>query len=288
MISINNPHAQRLRFRAAGTVMIGLLLGLGPRAEAVPTGTGTNLFRNVTVTNTLTLGGESRTNWPAGVTNNSVGTVNIVDSAITAAKLTNGAVQGEKLAAAAVSNVNIAANAVTSNKIDWTTMPAGLQDGSVASNWSKYPATLNVNAGGQAVTNIGAAARSLTAASILQWNDAVVVKQGAGTIAAGQVYYYDAAAGGTWTLADASTNTTAQGLLGLALGASVANDGLLVTGVATNSAFTAGDVLYLSTTAGAMAATAPTASNEIVRVVGYAISNTNIVFNPDRTFVELQ
>jgi hypothetical protein len=49
-----------------------------------------------------------------------------------------------------------------------------------------------------------------------------------------------------------------------------------------------GDVLYLSETPGELTNTAPTTSEAVVRVVGYAINDTpGLWFNPDNTWVEL-
>ena len=51
-----------------------------------------------------------------------------------------------------------------------------------------------------------------------------------------------------------------------------------------------GDVLYLTTTAGDCSATAPSASGNAVRIVGYQVNHASdgqIWFNPDNTFVEI-
>jgi hypothetical protein len=51
--------------------------------------------------------------------------------------------------------------------------------------------------------------------------------------------------------------------------------------------FTAGDVLYVSTTAGEWHQHAPNGSGETVRVVGYGIANNRMLFYPDETWIEL-
>jgi hypothetical protein len=112
------------------------------------------------------------------------------------------------------------------------------------------------------------------------------MKQGDGPISFSNLYYYKS--DGSWALANATTNTTASGLLGLALGGSVAADGLLLNGTCTNNwGFTAGAIIYMGTNNGALATAMPTGTNNIVRIVGYAISTTNIYFNPDRTYIEI-
>lgn len=115
-----------------------------------------------------------------------------------------------------------------------------------------------------------------------------VVKFGTGTLTAGSLYYLSST--GAWVLADADSASTSKGMLGIALGSSPTTDGLLIEGFATNAAFTqtTGDVLYVSTTAGAITSTAPSTPGQIVRVVGYKIPTTNtIYFTPDPTWITL-
>jgi hypothetical protein len=50
--------------------------------------------------------------------------------------------------------------------------------------------------------------------------------------------------------------------------------------------YTSGNPLYLSpSTAGAITGTLPATSGQIVRIVGYALGNTDIFFNPDKTYI---
>ena len=51
--------------------------------------------------------------------------------------------------------------------------------------------------------------------------------------------------------------------------------------------WTSKDILYLSETTGEITAVAPTTSTSIVRIIGYAISATEIFFDPDITYVEV-
>lgn len=46
-------------------------------------------------------------------------------------------------------------------------------------------------------------------------------------------------------------------------------------------------IVYASTTAGTWSSATPTGTGEIVRVIGYATSATELYFNPDRTWIEL-
>jgi hypothetical protein len=103
---------------------------------------------------------------------------------------------------------------------------------------------------------------------------------------------------GSWGQADADGAATgddedrdAMGMLAIALGTNPLNDGMLIKGVITMD-YDLGDVgnpIYVKTTAGAMTHTAPTASGDFVRVVGYCLDDTHgiMYFNPDNTWVEI-
>ncbi|MDP2989236.1 MAG: hypothetical protein Q8O57_01555, partial [Kiritimatiellota bacterium] len=118
------------------------------------------------------------------------------------------------------------------------------------------------------------------------WNNGVIIYQGTNTgLVAGNLYYLD---GNTnWTSASASTNATAKGLIGLALGTTVAN-GLLLNGqYPTNTSFVSGAILYIDTNNCAITTNAPFQTNNVVRIVGYVINTSTIMFNPDRTYIEV-
>ena len=119
------------------------------------------------------------------------------------------------------------------------------------------------------------------------WDNAVVMKEGSGSIAFSNLYYYKS--DGSWAAANASTTNTARGLLGLALGNSIADNGLLLNGHCTNNnwGFAVGSIIYMDTHNGALTTSKPTNANNIVRIVGYTISATKIYFNPDRTFIKI-
>ncbi len=121
----------------------------------------------------------------------------------------------------------------------------------------------------------------------VKWDNAVLMKEGGGgPLVYSNLYYYQADS--NWYKANAVTNTTAKGMLGLALGTSIANDGLLLNGYCTNAwGFAAGSVLYMDTNDGALATSMPTGTNNVVRIVGYAVSDSKIYFNPDRTYIEI-
>ena len=65
---------------------------------------------------------------------------------------------------------------------------------------------------------------------------------------------------------------------------------MLLKGMVTlnHDAGTVGDPLFLSATAGRVQPTAPSGTNDIVRLVGYCLNSTNgqIYFNPSNDFIK--
>ena len=108
------------------------------------------------------------------------------------------------------------------------------------------------------------------------------------TIAQWELVYLD----GTpdWNLTDASSVATSGGVqVALATESGTASNPLnvLFSGIARNDgwSWTAGDPIYISETAGALTQTAPTATDSVTRVVGYALSDDAIYFNPSNDWV---
>ncbi len=116
-----------------------------------------------------------------------------------------------------------------------------------------------------------------------------IIFLGSTATTAGKLYHYKS--DGTWEEADADAASTCDGLLAVALGTNSASSGMLLRGTVTLShdPGALGDVLFVSTTAGEITATAPSGSGDIVRVVGYCLHATGgqIWFNPDGAFVEV-
>ena len=125
-------------------------------------------------------------------------------------------------------------------------------------------------------------------------NGDVVYFGGTTSMTIGKIYHYKS--DGTWEIANADAVATADGLLGVALGAASDTNGMLLRGMVTldHDPGAIGDVLYVQSdnagTPGNATATAPSASGDCVRIIGYQVShasNGNIWFNPDNTFVEV-
>ena len=125
-------------------------------------------------------------------------------------------------------------------------------------------------------------------------NGDVVYFGGTTSMTVGKIYHYKS--DGTWEIANADAVSTADGLLAVALGAASDTNGMLLRGLVTldHDPGAIGDVLYVQSdnagTPGNATATAPSASGDCVRIIGYQVShasNGNIWFNPDSTFVEV-
>jgi hypothetical protein len=127
-----------------------------------------------------------------------------------------------------------------------------------------------------------------------------IIKLGSATTTLSNLYFLTDS--GAWTATDANAEATAGPvLLALALGTNSGTHGMLLRGfarvasslLASTGTAKQGDPVYISGTAGALTFTAPSANNDIVRVVGHLIipanSNTDsiIYFNPDTTWVKV-
>lgn len=113
-----------------------------------------------------------------------------------------------------------------------------------------------------------------------------------------EIYYLRT--NGQWFQADADTVLTSGSvLLGVGLGGDPQTVGLLLKGfvrvasteILNKPTNVPGLPLYISTTAGHFDFTAPSASGDVVRIVGYAIDEDGgdvlVYFDPDKTFVEI-
>ena len=103
---------------------------------------------------------------------------------------------------------------------------------------------------------------------------------------AGYIYAWD----GDWNnsaQAD-SSSTTYHKLLGVSNGNDMVLDGVVKVGI--NPGGSNGDPVYLDAAAGGRGTTtAPTGSNQYVRIIGYVVDSTNglIYFCPDKTWIKL-
>lgn len=115
-------------------------------------------------------------------------------------------------------------------------------------------------------------------------HEGTVLSIGSTALTAGTVYMWD---GTQWNTANAGAVATADGLMGVATATATGPD-VLVSGIIYMSATgSVGDPLYLDTTTGALNATAPSASGEIVRVMGYKLDANRVYFNPSNDWLEI-
>ncbi len=111
------------------------------------------------------------------------------------------------------------------------------------------------------------------------------------TITAMQMVYL--ASDGEWAISDASAEATSTGMLSIALEAGTDGNPMKVALPGSfikdeTWAWTPGDILYASETAGEITATAPTGTTDaVVRIVGYAITADTIYFDPSPSYVVL-
>jgi hypothetical protein len=113
-----------------------------------------------------------------------------------------------------------------------------------------------------------------------------------GSFAAGDLLYISGASGGnpSCAKADADGESTCSTMLVVANAAiaSTATGSAIAWGYVSGlSSLTAGAIYYASTTAGSITTTAPSGSSDIVRIIGYALSTTELFFNPDPTYIEI-
>jgi hypothetical protein len=111
-----------------------------------------------------------------------------------------------------------------------------------------------------------------------------IVTFGSGTVATFSTYAFQSTS--VWGQTDADYATGSTGLIAIALANSVSR-GMLLRGYVENISWnwTVGGAIYLSTSPSTLTQTAPTALNDYIRIVGYAIATQSIYFCPDNTWV---
>ena len=218
-----------------------------------------------------------------------VTTAKIASSAITTAKIAAGNVSTASYADASVNAAKLADNAVTTAKINADAV-TGAKIADDAIN-SEHYAAASIDAEHLAVGKDGAFSFDATPNTDHTANGPQTSTMSAGytTTIMDLVYL---GSGNEWLEADADATGTSINLLGIAL--EVKNDGQPMN-VALPGSFvrdnswnwTGGVPLYISNTPGAITATKPTGSGDVVRTVGYAVASHSIYFNPSSDYVTL-
>jgi len=115
----------------------------------------------------------------------------------------------------------------------------------------------------------------------------IIIKLHSTSTTFGKLYYKSNLAA-SWSQANAGSDGATR-MLGVALGTSSANDGMLLQGLIriASHGLSAGAPIYVSTTNGEFTTTPPSSGGDYVRVVGYTIDSNIIYFNPSGTWVEV-
>ena len=151
----------------------------------------------------------------------------------------------------------------------------------------------HISASGEITTHVGQHIFVKTSTTDADAKGDIVYLGGTTSMDAGKIYHFKN--DGTWEIANADAASTSDGLLAVALGAASDINGMLLRGTVTldHDPGAIGAVLFLQSdnagTPGQATATAPSANNNVVRVVGYLLDSSNgqIWFNPSSTFVEV-
>jgi hypothetical protein len=203
-------------------------------------------------------------------------------TALNATQLTSGTIPIARIADDAITTAKIAPDAITAAEI-----------GDNVIN-SEHYAAASIDAEHLAVGKDGAL--SLAILSNTSGADHTAAGPQTNTISSGYsstimdlVYL---GAGNKWLEADADATGTSINMLGIALeaktdaqGMNVALPGSFVRDDTWN--WTGGVPLYVSNTPGAITATKPTGSGDVVRTVGFAVTSNEIYFNPSSDYVTL-
>jgi len=115
----------------------------------------------------------------------------------------------------------------------------------------------------------------------------IILPIGSGSVVGGKFYYF---AGLSWSQTDADNESSSKGLIAYAKSSGTPSaNRMLVSGIIYKAShgFVIGTPLYLSTNPGDLQATAPSGTNDVARVVGYALDANHIFFRPDNTWVKI-
>jgi len=233
------------------------LVGSGSGLTALPAANLTGTIAAISGANLTALNATQLTSGTipiARIADDAITTAKIAPDAITAAEIGDNVINSEHYAAASIDAEHLADDAVTSAKI----APIGHNPSFLADHAANGP-HINTIASGYSSTIM----------------DLVYLSSST-----------------KWLEADADATGTSIGMLGIALEAKtdtqVMNVALAGSFVRDDTwSWTPGVPLYVSGTLGAITATKPTGSGDVVRTVGFAVSADIIFFNPSSDYVTL-
>ena len=228
-----------------------------------------------------------------------VETDGIKDSAITAVKIADGTVVASEIAADAIDGTKLADNACnsehyTDGSIDLAHLSADCVDGTKIADDavnSEHYAAASIDAEHLAVGKDGALSLDATPNTDHTANgpQTAILASGYSSTIMDLVYLGSSS---KWLEADADATGTSINLLGIAMEAKTDTQAMNVALPGSfvrddTWAWTPGVPLYISNTLGAITATKPTGSGDVVRTVGYAVTADVIFFNPSSDYVTL-
>jgi hypothetical protein len=225
----------------------------------------------------------------SNIADDSIDSEHYTDASIDAAHIASNAVETAKINADAVTGAKIADDAIDSEHYtDGSIDNAHIADNAID---SEHYAAASIDGEHLAVGKDGALSLDATPDTDHTANGPQTSTLNAGYSSTLMDLVY-LGSGGKWLEADADATGTSINLLGIAMEAktdgqamNVALSGSFVRDDTWN--WTIGVPLYISGTLGAITATKPTGSGDIVRTVGYAVTADIIFFNPSSDYVTL-
>ena len=268
------------------------LVGSGSGLTALPAANLTGTIAAISGVNLTALNATQ-------LTSGTIPIARIADDAVTNAKMADDAIDSAQIADGAVDLAHMSVNSIDSDQyvdgsIDLAHLAADCVDGTKIADDainSEHYAAASIDAEHLATGKDGAHSLDATPNTDHTANGPQTSTHSAGytTTIMDLVYL---GSGNEWLETDADATGTSINLLGIAL--EVKNDGQPMN-VALPGSFvrdnswnwTGGVPLYISNTPGAITATKPTGSGDVVRTVGYAVASHSIYFNPSSDYVTL-
>jgi hypothetical protein len=258
-----------------GSSVTGLTIEDGDASGEVDVTIGAGAASTTTVAGTLTMGSTA-------FVNNS-GVIQVA---------TQGTIDHDSLANFSADEHFTQANIVTTGALNSGSITSGF--GNIDIGSSTFDTTGDVTTGQIRPTSIG---HAISGSNAGDFGSGAEILTGISndSVTAGAIYVLR---DGVWTLIDADTLSTVSQLVGVATaaaGSGNSSNGMIIKGCVTlASAYTAGSdsegaIVYASATAGEATLTAPSTSNQFVRILGYSLnaSSKKMFLNPDNTFVKI-
>ncbi len=133
------------------------------------------------------------------------------------------------------------------------------------------------------VASVGYVDSSIAAIPISSISADTLVNQNVNTGAVGDLL---CVTGVFWQQATNTDVDFSKYLLGIYVSDALANDKILIRGIYITTGLSTGDIYYIGAS-GAITNTQPSTTGDIVRIIGYAISSTQLWFDPSKEWMEV-